>query len=66
MIEFVVTFVVCSLDMTSCSAPKSFRAKHPSIERCVEAEFNEAAERIRAGGFEVVLLLACDYYWPEV
>lgn len=66
MIEFVVTVVVCSLDMSSCSTPRSFRAEHPSVEECVRVEGDAAAARLSAGGHRVVLLLACDYYWPEV
>lgn len=66
MVEFVVTLVVCSLDMSSCSTPRSYRAEHASVEACVDAESLKAATRMLETGHEGVLLLACDYYWPAV
>lgn len=66
MVEFVVTLVVCSLDMSSCSQPRSYRAEHVSIEECTRKEGEAAVARLAEGGHSVVLLLACDYYWPAV
>lgn len=66
MIGFIVTIAVCSLDLSDCSVTRSWKARHPSVEACLDRETEAAAERLRAGGHEVVLLLTCDYEWPEV